>query len=60
MSFPVLSCPFECAISTDLTVRYHPVKVCDISGHTVRYLPITVCDMLRFMHQEPLEFLFLL
>src|SRR3972149_2651818 len=31
MSFPVLSCPYECAISTDLTVRYHPVKVCDIN-----------------------------
>src|SRR3972149_4575016 len=36
MSFPVLSFPYDCAIST---------------GHCVRYAPVTLCDMLRFMHQ---------
>ncbi len=48
MSFPVLSFPFACAISTDLTVRHRPVRVCDInrprcatcSGHAVRHAPI--------------------
>src|SRR3990172_9143168 len=30
MSFPVLSFPYDCATSTDLTVRYQPVTVCDI------------------------------
>jgi hypothetical protein len=55
MSFPVLSFPYECAISTDLTVRYQPVRVCDInrlhcaicSGQGVRYAPIYAGMYLR-------------
>ena len=31
MSFPVLSFPYDCATSTDLTVRHGPVTVCDIN-----------------------------
>ena len=40
MSFPVLSFPFECAISTDLTVRYFRSHCAISSDHGVRYAPI--------------------
>ena len=43
MSFPVLSFPYECAISPDLTVRLAPVTLCDINrSHCA--------TILRFMH----------
>lgn len=52
MSFPVLSFPFECAKSTDLTVRHRPITVCDINRPrcatstdlTVRHAPIYAAD----------------